>query len=168
MKSRLVGAIAAMVLLLGGSAAALAQPAAKPGQPAAARTATTSTTAHKPPKPAPAARRVAAPIDTGEPGQLSDYWTIERALPGRTREDRGRPAATTSELGRVPLQNAPGTLGIASGNIRGTEFSDGRPVPGLTQNTRGESSYVGLSLSVPSSNNSFPIPAPPSPWGPPQ
>ena len=95
---------------------------------------------------------------------MSDYWTIERALPSRTSErvTRAREADTTPGLNRIPLQNAPGSIGFASGNIRATEFSDGRPVPGLTQNTRGDSSYVGLSLSAPSDNKSFPLFAPPA------
>jgi hypothetical protein len=146
------------------SSDAVAQSLTNPAKPAAARAAA-AVPAKKPVKPAAPVRQVSAPSFDGEPGRVSDYWTIERALPSRTSErvTRAREADTTPGLNqRIPLQNAPGSIGIASGNIRATEFSDGRPVPGLTQNTRGDSSYVGLSLSAPSDNKSFPLFAPPA------
>ena len=146
--------VTAGALLIGGGSAARAQPAdgSKPG---AART----TATHKPTKTAAARPAAASPYE-GEPGKLSDYWTVDRALPSRSATERRSSPDGAPALGRVPLQNAPGSVGIASGTVRGSEFYDGRPVPGLTQNTRGDSSYVGLSLSMPSNNNAFLLPVP--------
>jgi hypothetical protein len=152
MNRPLVAAIAGAALLIAGAGAALAQTKPHSGKPAAAR---------KTAKPAPPAGTSAGTL-YGEPGRLSDRWTIEQALPGRP-SDRADRTAPAPELGRTRLQNSPGSVGFASGTVRSTEFSDGRPVPGLTQNTARDASYVGLSLSVPSDNKSFPIPLLPSP-----
>jgi hypothetical protein len=143
-------------LLASGATSAAAQSKPNPDKPAAARSAAAPAAARKPPQPAAPAQR-AVPSYDSEPGRVSDYWTIERALPSRSSAERARPEPAP-QFGRARLQNQPGSVGLASGTIRSSEFADGRPVPGLTQNTQRESSYVGLSLSVPSNNNSFPIP----------
>jgi hypothetical protein len=161
----ITGAIVAAVLLIGGSAPGTAQTLTGPNQTGVARPAARAP-AKKPAKPAAPAQRVSSPAyDGNEPGRLSDYWTIEKALPGRTsdRVTRAREADVTPGISRVPMQNGPGTLGVASGSIRSSEFYDGRPVPGITQNSYDNSSYVGLSISAPSDNKSFPLFAPPTP-----
>lgn len=156
-------AIAGAVILLCGNAPCVAQTLSTSDKSASARSATTAAPAKKPAKPAAPMRRVSSPTYGGDASQLSDYWTIEKALPNRTT--RSVPDPVRPQVGRVPLQNAPGTFGFESRDIRGTEFSDGRPVPGLTQNTVSNSSYAGVSLSVPSDHKNFPLFAPPAaPW----
>lgn len=160
-----IGAAAGALLLVCGAAPALSQPANNSDKAAAARTSS---------KPKAAAKRAASPTDTGARGGGSDYWSIDYALPNRygnsrSATERARtPEVTTeinSEFGRVPVQTTTGrgSIGLTSGRVRASELDDGRPVPGLTANTRDESSYVGLSLSVTNTNKSFPVPVP-MPW----
>jgi hypothetical protein len=152
----------AAALLVSSHASGVGQTLTNPERPGAQRQ--TAVPAKKPVKPVAPVQQVSAPSYSGEPGRVSDYWTIEKALPNRTSErvTRAREADTTPGINRIPLQNAPGTVGVASGNIRSSEFSDGRPIPGITQNSYNNSSYVGLSLSAPSDNKSFPLFAPPA------
>ena len=166
MPLRRIGAVVGALLLVCGAAPALSQSANNSDKAAAARTSS---------KPKAAAKRAASPTATGARGGGSDYWSIDYALPNRydgarkRNADRNRaPEVTTeinSEFGRVPVQTGTGrgSIGLASGRVRASELDDGRPVPGLTANTRQESSYVGLSLSVTSDNKSFPVPVP-MPW----
>jgi hypothetical protein len=142
----LLGAIVAAALLMGAAATASAQTIAKPDKkPAAARS----------------AQRAPAPATAAEQG--TDYWAINTDV-GKYRDDRPVPAP--SAPGRVPLQNAPGSVGFTSAPVRTGQFADGRTTPGLDRYNQDPQSYVGLSLSVTSSNKSFPIPAPlqPSQW----
>lgn len=138
---QLLGAIVAAALLAGAAAPASAQTIAKPAKKAAA--------AAKPAKPAP------APAKATEQG--TDYWAINTDV-GKYRDDRPVPAPHAP--GRVPLQTAPGSVGFTSGAVRTGQFADGRTTPGLDRYNQDPQSYVGLSLSVTSSNKSFPIPAP--------
>jgi hypothetical protein len=135
-------------------------PAAKPATSPAA----------KPAKPA------AAPVvQYGDPAERNAYWSVNTALPSQYSEptrtpakpsaDRSRsatgPGDNTRPLGRVPLRDAPGSIGFTAGqSARSGRFEDGREVPGLNPNTQQESSYVGLSLSVTSTNKRFPVPIP--------
>jgi hypothetical protein len=56
-------------------------------------------------------------------------------------------------LGRVPLENSPGSFGVGT-------LSDGRRPPGQEVYDQRSSSYVGLSLSVPTNSKSFIVPVP--------
>jgi hypothetical protein len=150
-----IAVLAAATLLMSGATDIIAQPKPSSAKPTATR---------QPAKPAPQPAPAAAPVVSGEPGRLSDYWTIEQALP-RRRAERPEPAAASQQFGRVPLQNSSGSVGLSSGQIRSLQFHDGRPVPGLDQYTQQDTSYVGMSLSVPSSSNSFLIPLPQPPGG---
>ena len=126
-----------------------------------------------------------APVTSSVNGaEQSDYWSVNTALSSQFSGGRSQPqtkpaaergastAATPRErdpTSRVPLRDAPGgSVGFASGqSTRSGRFDDGREVPGLNPNTQGDSSYVGLSLSVTSPSKGLPLPLPPL-WGRPE
>jgi hypothetical protein len=111
----------------------------------------------------PAAVPVAQPAYPVNPAEQADYWTVNTALPSQYATDN------TRQLGRVPLRDAPGSIGFTSGQSASSgQFHDGRTVPGLNPNTQKESSYVGVSLSVTSANKGFPLVPVPTPWGRPE
>jgi hypothetical protein len=113
--------------------------------------------------------------------EQADYWTVNTALPSQYSErsrpqpkppaERTRPATpgdNRAPIGRVPLRDAPGSIGFTSGpSTSSGQFHDGRTVPGLNPNTQKESSYVGVSLSVTSASKGLPIPVP-TPWSRPE
>jgi hypothetical protein len=160
------GMLVAAALLVAAPVAASAQTAnspVKPAKPAAAQ------------KPAAAAKQAAPKAAAAGGAQSSSYWSVDYSVPDYGRPAAARPRAAnsrasetttemTSEFGRVPLQNSPGSIGLTSRstNVRGTQFDDGRAVPGLDPNTQKSSSFVGLSLSVPTANSL--LPPPPTPW----
>jgi hypothetical protein len=137
----------AALLLLGAAAPALAQATSQPAKPKSA-----SKPAAKP-----------APKATAQ----SDYWSVNYEVP-REYETSSRTTRVEERtpLSRVPTQSGNGTIGVTTDSaIRRGQLFDGRDVPGgVSPNTQKESSFVGLSLNVKSGNNSFPIPAPPTPW----
>ena len=153
---RRLGVIAAAVLV----ASAVA---------ASAQTAPTKTA-----KPATAAKKTAAPADQAQ----SDYWTVKADLPkqyGAAPAARETPARQSnvreydrangsySELGRVPLQTGPGTIGFTSQSTKTGALSDGTALPGHQAYTQRDDSYAGMSMTVRSDNKSFPIPLLPPP-----
>ena len=87
--------------------------------------------------------------------QGTDYWAINTDL-GRYRDTKPVPEPTAP--GRAPLQGAPGSVGFTSGAVRTGQFADGRTAPGLERYTQDPQSYAGVSLSLTSSNKSFPLP----------
>lgn len=102
----------------------------------------------------PAARKT----DAGD-GQ----WTLQHALPDNSAAMRyyAPEPAPRPGVGRVPLQSGPGTFGLATETqSRGDLLPDGRPVPGVYSTSRQTPSYVGLSLSVPTSDKALNIPVP--------
>ena len=147
--TQLLGAIAAAMLLAGGAASAqtIAKPDPRGATPATAKPAQLA----KPAKPAAAAAK-ATPAEQG-----TDYWAINTDL-GRYRDEKPIPAPDAP--GRVRLQTAPGSVGFTSGAVRTGQFADGRPAPGLERYNQDPQSYAGVSLSLTSSNKSFPLPAP--------
>ena len=149
---QLFGAIVAATMLVDGAAPASAQTIANPGTRPAADAKSIK----------PATKR--APANAAAE-QGTDYWAINTDVGkyANTSRDSDRPAATTRERGRVPLQTAPGSVGFTSDTVKSGQFSDGRAVPGMDRYTQDPQTYVGLSLSVPSSNNSFPLPGLPMP-----
>jgi hypothetical protein len=144
----LLGAIVAVTLLVDAAAPASAQTIANPG--------TRNAAAAKPTK--PATKRPPANTATQ---QGTDYWAINTDVGKYANTSRDIP--TTRERGRVPLQTAPGSVGFTSDSVKSGQFSDGRAVPGMDRYTQDPQTYVGLSLSVTSSNNSFPLPGLPMP-----
>jgi hypothetical protein len=134
-----IGAIAGALLWLGG--AALAQ--------------TTATTAPPKAKPKPAAAKRTTP-----PNPKNDYWSVDYT---QTRYDTGgtfRRDTTelTGELGRVPLQSGQGTVGFDT-TTRVTCDVPG----GVDPYARKDSSFVGLSINVPSVSKSLTLPILPAP-----
>jgi hypothetical protein len=145
---RLLGAIAAAALLADGAAPASGQTIANPDKRPAATA--------KPIK--PATKRAPA---NAAPEQGTDYWAINTDVGKYANSSReAGTSATTRERGRVPLQTAPGSVGLTSESVKSGQFSDGRAVPGMDRYTQDPQTYVGLSLSVTSNNNSFPLPTP--------
>jgi hypothetical protein len=144
--TQLFGAVVAM-LLADSAAPASAQTVVSPDKRPAAAVKST--------KPAPQRAPANKAAEQG-----TDYWAINTDVGKYANTSRAadKPAVATREPGRVPLQTAPGSVGFASQPMRSGQFSDGRTVPGLDRYTQDPQSYVGLSLSVTSTNNSFPIP----------
>ncbi len=128
-----------------GTAAAPAKQNNKPANPAARR----------PVKPAATAQGGAVlPADTMRLPQ-SNSWSIYDALPTQSRAVRD-PVPERTPLSRVPLEGGAGTVGFDS-------FSAGRSVsvPGQEVYSQRDSSYAGMSLSVPSLNKALPTLLPP-------
>ena len=151
--TQLLGALAAAMLLAG--AAASAQTIAKPDQRGATPAAAKPAQSVKSAQPVKPAKPAAAPATVADQG--TDYWAINTDL-GRYRDTK--PIPEPNAPGRVPLQGAPGSVGFASGAVRTGQFADGRAAPGLERYNQDPQSYAGVSLSLTSSNKSFPLPAP--------
>jgi hypothetical protein len=86
-------------------------------------------------------------------------WSIEDALPSRSSavSAPARTPQSTPELGRIPLKS--GTLGVETkSQINPYELPEGRRIPGLEATTHNPPSYLGFSLSVPTSDKSFAAP----------
>ena len=145
--TRLLGAMAAAMLLAAGAVPVSAQTVVSPGQRPA--------TGGKSTRPAPQRAPANKPAEQG-----TDYWAINTDVGKYSNASRAneKPPAAARDIGRVPLQTAPGSVGFSSQPVRSGQFSDGRTVPGLDRYTQDPQSYVGLSVSVTSTNNSFPIP----------
>jgi hypothetical protein len=147
----LIGAIVG-VLLFAGSAAS-------------AQTASPPTAAPKAkPKTAATAKHAAPPVSRNA---KDDYWSVNYAAP--TRYDTGRtvtrnaPIEQTGELGRVPMQSGQGTVGFEN-QSRMMPY-----VPGGTDpSVRKESSFVGLSINMPSESKAIALPVLPTPWSRPE
>ena len=143
------------------SAPAWAQQASGPvqGKAASAGQQKPVATARKP-APKPAARSAATWNDDTMRLPQNNNWSIQDALPRESRAVRA-PVPERSPLSRVPLENGGGgTVGFGS-------ISDSRPPPGQEVYGQHSSSYVGMSLSVPSLNKALPTLLP-SPTGRPE
>lgn len=100
---------------------------------------------------------------------LSDKpWSLEDALPDNSPAARDRLKETPStkpQLGRLPLQNGPGTIGFETETkVKPTELPDGRKTPGADTTPHRPPTYLGLSISVPTSDKSI-IPSIVPPFG---
>jgi len=149
--TQLLGAITAALLVA--AATASAQTIAKPDQrgttPAPAKPAQPVKSA-QPAKPAkPAAASATAPA------QGTDYWAINTDI-GRYRDLK--PIPEPNAPGRVPLQGAQGSVGLAHGAVRTGQLADGQTAPGLERYNQDPNSYAGVSLSLTNSNKTFPLP----------
>jgi len=89
-----------------------------------------------------------------------EAWTINHALPAGSKavQPTPTPESPISNLGRLQLDA--GSVGIETqSQFKENKFSDGRTVPGLETEKRAGSSFFGLSLQVPTTNNTW-VPAP--------
>lgn len=96
----------------------------------------------------------------------AQQWTIENALPDHSRIKRQYDYVPPEpKLGRVPLQS--GTVGVETETkTNAYKTPDGRTIPGFEATENRPSSYVGLSLSMPTNNDALSIPVPSAPlWG---
>ena len=103
---------------------------------------------------------------TETPGR---QWVLEDALPDHSAAMRyyaPEPARSTPAMGRVPLRSGPGSFGIATDTqVKANQLPDGQTIPSLDTSSRRTPSYVGLSLTVPTSDKSLNIPVPfGAPW----
>ena len=107
---------------------------------------TKPTAARKPsPKPAAAARRAATWNDDTMRLPQTNNWSIQDALPRESRAVRA-PVPERGPLSRVPLEGGGG------GSLGFDSISDSKPPPGQEVYGQRATSYVGMSLSVPSLN----------------
>ena len=97
------------------------------------------------PKPAATARRAATWNDDTMRLPQTNNWTIQDALPRESRAVRA-PVPERGPLSRVPLEGGGG------GSLGFDSISDSRPPPGQEVYGQRATSYVGMSLSVPSLN----------------
>jgi hypothetical protein len=136
----LIGAIVG-VLLFAGSAAS-------------AQTASPPTAAPKAkPKTAATAKHAAPPVSRNA---KDDYWSVNYAAP--TRYDTGRTVTRNA-----PMQSGQGTVGFEN-QSRMMPY-----VPGGTDpSVRKESSFVGLSINMPSESKAIALPVLPTPWSRPE
>lgn len=118
------------------------------------------------PKPKPAAQaKPAAPA--AQRNANSDYWSLNYTTPTAAPtqyDNNGRTIASTRSAdvgspGRVPLRSGGGTVGFEN------QTRMMQTVPGATDPyARKESSFVGLSVNMQSSNNALTLPVLPTPW----
>ena len=74
-----------------------------------------------------------------------------------TAAAKNPPQVNQPTLGRIPFET--GTIGLTTNKqYNNTMFSDGRITPGFENVQRKDSSYFGLSLSVPTDRTSIPLP----------
>jgi len=115
-----------------------------------------------------ASRPVRKPAKPAPRKPAEKPWTLENALPDRSSILRQYDTPTPQpKFGRVPLQSGPGTVGFETETKTDAyKTPDGRTIPGLEASADRPNSYVGLSLSVPTSDKTlnFPVPLTP-PWG---
>ena len=138
-------------MLLAGATAS-AQTIAKPDQRGATAVAAKPAQPVKSARPAKPVKPAAAPAPTE---QGTDYWAINTDI-GRYRDVKS--IAEPNAPGRVPLQGAPGSVGLAHGTVRTGQLADGNAAPGLERYNQDPQSYAGVSLSLTSSNKSFLLP----------
>jgi hypothetical protein len=164
---RLLGAAAGALALVMSSGTGHAE------QPGGDRAAT-----HAPPRPPASvphttasgrpAVRDAQPKPSPSKSLSNKPWSLEDALPDNSPAARDRlkevPAAKP-QLGRLPLQNGPGTIGFETETkVKPTELPDGRKTPGADTTPHRPPTYLGLSISVPTIDKSI-IPSITSPFG---
>jgi hypothetical protein len=151
---RLAGSAAvALLFAAAGPLPGSAQPADPSARAVKPSQDTVSRPARKPAKPAPRAVSQSA---------VEKPWTLENALPDHSSSLRQYDFPTPQpKIGRVPLQSGPGTVGFETETkTNAYRTPDGRTIPGLEAAENRPSSYVGLSLSVPTNDKmmNFPVP----------
>ena len=149
-------------------AVALPAPASAQQYDPSARTAKSDPTAATRPAPKPAKPVVRpsaeqnAKTNAKTPEAQGRTWTLQDAMPDHSasmRQYDTRPASPG--MGRVPLQS--GTLGFETKTqVNPNQTPDGATIRGQDATAARSSSYVGMSLSVPTSDKAMNFPVP---WG---
>jgi hypothetical protein len=89
-------------------------------------------------------------------------WTLQDAMPDHSasmRQYDTRPASPP--IGRVPLQSGPGTLGFETKTqVNPNQTPDGATIRGQEATAARSSTYVGMSLSVPTTDKAMNFPLP--------
>jgi hypothetical protein len=132
---------------------ATVRPASKPAKPVAAQnTKTTAKTSDK----------TSVKTNTKTPDAQGRPWTLEDAMPDHSASMRQYdPRPASPGMGRVPLQSGPGTVGFETKTqVNPNQTPDGATIRGQDATAARSSSYVGMSLSVPTDNKvmNFPVP----------
>jgi hypothetical protein len=107
-----------------------------------------------PARPKPASARHSA--TAANAGDQTHQWSIKDALPDRSSALGSADAdpKTKTAIGRIPWRS--GSLGFETeSKIKPTEYPGGQKVPGYDTNGRQPPSYLGFSLSVPTSGKSM-------------
>jgi uncharacterized low-complexity protein len=154
-------------------AVALPAPASAEQYDASARTAQSDqSAASRTPKPAkPVVRpgaepnaKTSAKTSAKTPEAQGRPWTLQDAMPENSvsmRQYDTRPASPP--IGRVPLQSGPGTLGFETKTqVNPNQTPDGATIRGQEATAARSSTYVGMSLSVPTTDKAMNFPVP---WG---
>jgi uncharacterized low-complexity protein len=91
-------------------------------------------------------------------------WTLQDAMPEHSASMRQHDTRPDSPgMGRMPLQSGPGTLGFETKTqVNPNQTPDGATIRGQEATAARSSSYVGMSLSVPTSDKAMNFPVP---WG---
>jgi hypothetical protein len=107
----------------------------------------------------PAVRPRAAQAAKTQPAQRQ--WTLQDALPDHSASVRQYNPPPSPGVGRVPLQSGPGTLGFETKTqLNPNQTPDGATIRGQDATAARSSSYVGMSLSVPTSGKTMNFPMP--------
>jgi len=160
--------------LIGALMLAVALPASAQQSDPSARTAQSDQTAATRPAPKPAKPAVrpgaeqnaktTAKTSAKTPEAQGRPWTLQDAMPDHSasmRQYDTRPASPG--IGRMPLQSGPGTLGFETKTqVNPNQTPDGATIRGQDATAARSSSYVGMSLSVPTSDKAMNFPVP---WG---
>lgn len=156
---RLIGAGTALMLVAAVPVAGSAQQSDAPARRAKSDQGAGVRPASKAAKPRP--RADASRNKAGAPGR---QWMLQDALPDHSAALRQYETPASPGIGRVPLRSGPGTFGFETQTqVKAHQTPDGRTIPGLEANANRSQSYLGLSLSVPSSDKNMNIPVPQ--WG---
>jgi hypothetical protein len=132
---------------------ATVRPASKPAKPVAAQNAKTT---------AKTSDKTSVKTNTKTPDAQGRPWTLEDAMPDHSASMRQYdPRPASPGMGRVPLQSGPGTVGFETKTqVNPNQTPDGATIRGQDATAARSSSYVGMSLSVPTDNKvmNFPVP----------
>jgi hypothetical protein len=139
---------------------AATRPTPKPAQPVvrtdAAQHAKASSNANAKTSSNAKTSNVRTPETQGRP------WTLQDAMPDHSasmRQYDTRPASPP--IGRVPLQSGPGTLGFETKTqVNPNQTPDGATIRGQEATAARSSTYVGMSLSVPTTDKTMNFPLP--------
>jgi hypothetical protein len=108
-------------------------------------------------------QRSAAKQNSRKTEAQGQQWSLENALPDSSAAIPQYEPPPPPQIGRVPLRTGPGTVGFESDRrINPYQTPDGAIIRGQDAAAGRSSSYVGLSLSVPTSDKALNIPVP---WG---
>jgi len=113
------------------------------------------------PRAAEAAKTAQAAKTAAKTQPAQRQWTLQDALPDHSASVRQYDPPPSPGVGRVPLQSGPGTLGFETKTqLNPNQTPDGATIRGQDATAARSSSYVGMSLSVPTSDKtmSFPMP----------